>query len=306
MMGGGYSCSAAGSAPPPEGLSDGCRGAPLTPGAKLPLAGDESLMKAKAHGTTERGVQPSLRWNCDVKLADRICWCVGAACCCVRPLLRVVAALEGAAWPRVVVGCSLQPPAAATTATTRRCALRARAGAAARRAVALRCSDVALTTLPRCQHAGYWTSTSFLSSVDRTAETTFYDSVTGRPLFVAPRGRSFAEWEAESRSHGWPSFRDEEVVWDDVRVLPDGEAVSTAGTHLGHNLPDRKGVSPASAAGCQAPRSSRTQAHSQHAPTSRRQPLLHQPGERGCAGQRVETQGQTCRVRDVRPPHGQP
>ena len=28
---------------------------------------------------------------------------------------------------------------------------------------------------------------------------------------------------------------------DDVRVLQDGEAVSVAGTHLGHNLPDRKG-----------------------------------------------------------------
>lgn len=91
------------------------------------------------------------------------------------------------------------------------------------------------------QHAGYWETTNFLKEVDRTTETVFYDSVTGRPLFVAPRGRSFADWERESRSHGWPSFRDEEVVWDDVRVLPDGEAVSTAGTHLGHNLPDRKG-----------------------------------------------------------------
>ena len=30
------------------------------------------------------------------------------------------------------------------------------------------------------------------------------------------------EWEAESRSHGWPSFRDSEVIWDDVRCLPDG------------------------------------------------------------------------------------
>ena len=77
--------------------------------------------------------------------------------------------------------------------------------------------------------------------MDRTKETTFYDSVSGRPLFVAPRGRTFAEFEAESRAHGWPSFRDSEVVWDDVRVLPDGEAVSLAGTHLGHNLPDRKG-----------------------------------------------------------------
>jgi peptide methionine sulfoxide reductase MsrB len=38
-----------------------------------------------------------------------------------------------------------------------------------------------------------------------------------------------------------PSFRDEEVVWDNVRVLPDGETVSVDGTHLGHDLPDGKG-----------------------------------------------------------------
>lgn len=41
---------------------------------------------------------------------------------------------------------------------------------------------------------------------------------------------------------GWPSFRDNEVVWDNVRVLKNsGETVSIDGTHLGHNLPDRKG-----------------------------------------------------------------
>jgi peptide methionine sulfoxide reductase MsrB len=38
-----------------------------------------------------------------------------------------------------------------------------------------------------------------------------------------------------------PSFRDNEVNWENVRVLPDGETVSTAGTHLGHNLPDKRG-----------------------------------------------------------------
>jgi len=51
-------------------------------------------------------------------------------------------------------------------------------------------------------------------------------------------------WMTSSRrakKHGWPSFRDDEVNWDYVRVLPDGEAVSINGTHLGHNLPDRKG-----------------------------------------------------------------
>ena len=91
------------------------------------------------------------------------------------------------------------------------------------------------------EHSGYWLQTKFLETVDRTKETTYYDSVTGKPLFVAPRGRSFADFEAESRSHGWPSFRDEEVVWENMRCLPNGEAVSVDGTHLGHNLPDRKG-----------------------------------------------------------------
>lgn len=71
---------------------------------------------------------------------------------------------------------------------------------------------------------------------------TFYDSVTGKPLFMAPKGRSVDEFIAESKVHGWPSFRDEEVVWDNVRVLKSsGETVSLAGTHLGHNLPDGKG-----------------------------------------------------------------
>lgn len=66
----------------------------------------------------------------------------------------------------------------------------------------------------------------------------------------------------ESAAHGWPSFRDAEVRilrfcvfqqfksnffrlkkvnWEFVRCLPNGEAVSIDGTHLGHNLPDAKG-----------------------------------------------------------------
>ena len=72
---------------------------------------------------------------------------------------------------------------------------------------------------------------------------TFYDSVTGKPLFVAPKGRTVDEFLDESKKHGWPSFRDEEVIWENVRCLGKvrGEAVSLEGTHLGHNLPDDKG-----------------------------------------------------------------
>ena len=54
-------------------------------------------------------------------------------------------------------------------------------------------------------------------------------SVSGLPLFIAPKGRTWEEFVKESTSHGWPSFRDEEVVWENVRCLHDGEAVSTVG-----------------------------------------------------------------------------
>ena len=76
---------------------------------------------------------------------------------------------------------------------------------------------------------------------EEKGQITFYDSNTGKPLFVAPQGRTFDEFVMESMSHGWPSFRDEEVVWENVRCLSDGEAVSLDGTHLGHNLPDWSG-----------------------------------------------------------------
>ena len=95
------------------------------------------------------------------------------------------------------------------------------------------------------ERSGYWEhSSSFLEeeSGDRTTPITFYDSNTGKPLFRAPGpSRSWDDFIEESRHHGWPSFRDEEVVWESVRVLPNGETVSVDGTHIGHNLPDRQG-----------------------------------------------------------------
>ena len=69
----------------------------------------------------------------------------------------------------------------------------------------------------------------------------FHDSVSGLPLFVAPMGRSSSDFLRESHAHGWPSFRSEEVCWESVRCLADGEVVSVGGTHLGHNIPDDSG-----------------------------------------------------------------
>ena len=144
------------------------------PGA---IMGDESIMSAKAHGTSKTPVQQNLRWKCSVETADKTC----------------------------------------------------------------------NFNRHYAEYAGYWErETSFLSDLKAAGgndapEITFYDSNTGNPLFTAPRGRTWEQFVAESRSHGWPSFRDEETNWDFVRVLQDGEAVSVDGTHLGHNLPDGKG-----------------------------------------------------------------
>lgn len=106
------------------------------------------------------------------------------------------------------------------------------------------CKTLLLTQSFIC-NLGYWQSTSFLAQAkrefDETGEVKFYDSNTGKLLFVAPKGRTFDEFIRESVSHGWPSFRDEEVIWENVRCLKNGEAVSVDGTHLGHNLPDFSG-----------------------------------------------------------------
>jgi hypothetical protein len=62
------------------------------------------------------------------------------------------------------------------------------------------------------ERGGYFLSTSFEDVVLQSkGPVTFYDSVTGSPLFVAPIGRSAEEFIVESEVHGWPSFRDQEV-----------------------------------------------------------------------------------------------
>ena len=136
------------------------------------VMGDESMMAAKAHGTSAVPVQANLRWACDNETADRIC----------------------------------------------------------------------NYNRHYAEHSGYWKGTDFLKEESAASgEINFYDSNTGDLLFVAPRGRTFEAFVKESNSHGWPSFRDEEVVWDKTRVLPNGETITVGGTHLGHNLPDGTG-----------------------------------------------------------------
>jgi len=91
------------------------------------------------------------------------------------------------------------------------------------------------------ENFGYWLDTDFYDyAIKQTEPITFYDSVTGKPLFKAPVGRTMSGFLKESQDHGWPSFRDEEVIWENVRCLENGEAVSLDGSHLGHNIPDNR------------------------------------------------------------------
>ena len=80
--------------------------------------------------------------------------------------------------------------------------------------------------------AGTWKTTTFLRDIQGKKQENFYDSNTGKLLFTAPVDRTWDDWIQESSLHGWPSFRDNEVNWDYVRVLPNGETVSVDGTHL--------------------------------------------------------------------------
>ena len=44
------------------------------------------------------------------------------------------------------------------------------------------------------EYRGYWRSeTRFMAEVSRDEPTVYYDSVTGKPLFVAPIGRTMSE-----------------------------------------------------------------------------------------------------------------
>ena len=93
---------------------------------------------------------------------------------------------------------------------------------------------------------GSWESTQLPAemanqSAVENSTIVFYDSVTGKALFEAPKGRTWSDFHRESTVHGWPSFRDDEVIVENVRVLADGEVVSLAGTHLGFNLPNGRG-----------------------------------------------------------------
>jgi len=83
---------------------------------------------------------------------------------------------------------------------------------------------------------------ALFDKITKNGVTTFYDSVCGLPMFKAPVGRSFADFQADTQEHGWPSFRTGEVFTDNlVTNTTNGFVTSKCGTHLGTYLPDDKG-----------------------------------------------------------------
>lgn len=74
---------------------------------------------------------------------------------------------------------------------------------------------------------------SFFKHVKQNGVTIFYDSVCGVPVFKAPVNRSLSSFEADTHSTGWPNFRPEEAIQENIRISADGIVVSSCGTHLG-------------------------------------------------------------------------
>jgi len=89
--------------------------------------------------------------------------------------------------------------------------------------------------------AGLFTQLGLFDTLNPNGINTFYDPVSGKPLFAAPQGRTFEEWKAESVEHGWPSFRDAEVVPDAIEIRENVVYSKVGGTRLGDNLPDDSG-----------------------------------------------------------------
>jgi len=80
------------------------------------------------------------------------------------------------------------------------------------------------------------------AEMEKNGVTTFYDSVCGVPLFRAPVGRTLQEFQEDTDEHGWPSFRSEEVLTENVITDEKTKDVkSVCGTHLGAYLPDDNG-----------------------------------------------------------------
>ena len=75
--------------------------------------------------------------------------------------------------------------------------------------------------------SAYGAASSYLKELRRDGPTVYYDSVTGLPLFVAPRGRSLEAFLREGADHGWPP-----LLLHETRCSPGGATSWLAGHAL--------------------------------------------------------------------------
>lgn len=170
-----------------------------------PAAGDEALMDKKDYGTCRHKPASDLRWKTDEKMVHEI-------------------------------GCWNRHYTAATTKKDLKFERFNSAGAA----VPKNYWDKYMTG----EYLDTYKQGTWLEDVETMRpgeQMVFYDSVTAKPVFVAPQGRTWHEFMEETKKNGKPSFRREEAVQENVRVLKSGAVVSPDGTHLGAYKPDRHG-----------------------------------------------------------------
>ncbi|GMH55903.1 hypothetical protein TrRE_jg8414 [Triparma retinervis] len=103
------------------------------------------------------------------------------------------------------------------------------------------CCDADFDAYPEPRN--FYLDKQLFREISKSGVTTFYDSACGIPVFQAPVGRSFADFKSDTSSHGWPSFRGEEVLKENVVVGDDGLTIySKCGTKLGTYETDDSGT----------------------------------------------------------------
>ena len=150
---------------------------------------------------------------------------------------------------------------------------------------------------------GYWRSTEFPTFARGASESdpvVFFDSVTQKPLFVAPVGRPLSAFLEESDAHGWPRCVNQAVELEAL-LAPRACPQYSASIRLTvWQLPRRRG----GVGECSGPSRWRNRLRGRHAPWSQhtgrqRLEVLHQLGERGgaAAHKTVGERGAGCPAR---------
>jgi len=103
------------------------------------------------------------------------------------------------------------------------------------------CCDTQFTNYPEPRN--FYVDHQLFLRLDKDGVNTFYDSACGIPVMKAPIGRTFEEFKEDTSEHGWPSFRGEEIIEENITVGDDGLTIfSKCGTKLGTYETDDSGT----------------------------------------------------------------